>query len=306
MSDTIQTLKIINNLAENKKPFYGWLFLRFISALFPILTVYLYSMVIKAIEINASFKVTLGIVISVFASRLIDNFTRLLSTYKLDYEIGHIQLDIHHSLVKSIKAKDKKMRHKAIQAIRNFSDAASTTLTIFKQPGIDSLVSFITIPIILFIVDFRIFILQVSYMATYYFIDVYTTEKYTKIKNRHNSKIESYYAKLQSVKKFKFEETHVKKTYRKLSNWGIVEWSILQNISVVFYIFVLFYLVFQVSFGLKSISDLVLVMGYITSTQVFLNNISSIKDSLADTKVALHRLLDKNKSMAVDYDDLTT
>ncbi|MPM77241.1 hypothetical protein SDC9_124241 [bioreactor metagenome] len=45
-------------------------------------------------------------------------------------------------------------------------------------------------------------------------------------------------------------------------------------------------------------------MGYIVSTQSFLNSFSDIRDSLADTTVAIEHLA-KNKNIAVlDFNDL--
>jgi len=304
--DTVKTLRLIYSLTKNKKGFFIWLFVRLISALFPIATVYLYSRVVRALETHASLEVLFGIVLAVLISRLLDNFTRLLSTKKLDYIIACIQLNIQEILVTNINTQDKKTRHKAVQAIRNFSDASANTLMIFKQPGIDSVVSFLAIPIILLFIDFKVFILQLAYIIIYYFTDIYTTEKYAKLKNKHNSRVESYYAKLQTAKDFKYEQTTMNNIFKKLCNWGITEWNLLQNTALVFYILILFYLVYSVSTGQKTISDLVLIIGYIDGTQVFLNNISSIKDSMANTKVALHRLLDNKKTLAVDYDDLTT
>ena len=304
--DTIKTIKLIFKLIQDKKSFFRWLFVRLISALFPIITVYLYSRVIGSLETQASFKIISSMVLAVFLARILDNFTRLISTKKLDFIIDNIRSDIQNILIVSVKKNDKKNQNKAIQAIRNFSDAAGTTLTIFKQPGIDSVVSFITIPSILLFLDFKIFILQIAYMIIYYFADIYTTERYTKLKNKHNSRVESYYAKFQTAKDFKYERTLMNKTFLKVCNWGVIEWSLLQNIAVIFYSIALFYLVYSVSIGQKTISDLVLIIGYISSTQGFLNSISSIKDSMADTKVALHRLLDNKKTLAIDYDDLTT
>ncbi len=304
--DTIRTLRLIYRLTKDKKPFIFWLIIRIISALFPIATIYFFSQVIRAIENKDSLNTILLTVVVVFISRLLDNYTRIISTKKLDYIIVKIQLDIQEILVSSIKTEDKKMRHKAVQSVRNFADASVTMLSIFKQPGIDALVSFFAIPAILLVKDFAIFILQLAYVISYYFIDIYTTGRYVNFKNKHNSRIESYYAKLQTTKNFKYESTTLSSITQKLHNWGITEWFLLQNTAVIFYVIALAYLVYSVSVGLKPISDLVLIIGYIDSTQVFLNNISGIKDSMADTKVALHRLLDDNKSLAVDYDDLTT
>jgi hypothetical protein len=45
-------------------------------------------------------------------------------------------------------------------------------------------------------------------------------------------------------------------------------------------------------------------MGYVTQTQVLLNSISSIKDSLTDMLVGLERLAKNQTVSAVDLDDL--
>jgi hypothetical protein len=56
--------------------------------------------------------------------------------------------------------------------------------------------------------------------------------------------------------------------------------------------------------GYKQISDVVLIMGYIASTQTYLNSFSEIKDNLANMTVAVDHLA-KNKSISViDLDDL--
>ena len=52
------------------------------------------------------------------------------------------------------------------------------------------------------------------------------------------------------------------------------------------------------------ISDLVLVMTYVASTQVYLNSFSEIKDSLADVYVATNHLARNKNITAIDFDDL--
>jgi hypothetical protein len=45
-------------------------------------------------------------------------------------------------------------------------------------------------------------------------------------------------------------------------------------------------------------------MGYISQTQTFLNDISTIRDRLTDTKVALTRLAKSEHINVIDLDDL--
>jgi len=207
-------------------------------------------------------------------------------------------------LTVNLRAPDKNIRHQTIQAIRNLGEAVRTTLEIVRQPGIDSFVSLIAIPAIILFLDFRIFIFEVAYILVYYFTDVFTTERYSRLKDIQNQKTELYYARLQESNQVRSESKTYIDHYRHLCNWGFLEWFSLQNIAVGFYTLILFYLARQFFLGYKQISDLVLIMGYVSSTQTFLNSISTVKDRLTDAKVALDRL-SRNHLFGVDFSDLT-
>ena len=303
--DTRKLIKMILKLTSDKRSLFFWFFIRFISALFPIFSIYLFSRIIRLLENGYDLQSAIRLIVIIFLVFVIDNLTRLLSTNNLNFVINNIQNDIHNLLGAGLKIRDKKARHQSVQAIRNFSEAVNTTLTILKQPGVDSIVSFISIPIILFFLDFRVFILQLTYMLVYFWLDVYTTERYVRIKDIHNARVETYYAKFQDSNKIKREEGQLVKQFKKLCHWNFLEWFTLQTTAKAFYTIILFYLVFSVSMGGKKISDLILIMGYVTSTQSFLNSISNIKDSLANTKVALNRLINSRHRLAIDFDDLT-
>ena len=110
--------------------------------------------------------------------RLLDNILRLRSTTRLDYLLSNLSFDIHRFFLIDFKPVSKEDRHATIQAIRNFADATNRTLTLFKQPGIDSLVSVLFIPIALLFVDFRAFFLIVVYITVYSLINFYTNQRY--------------------------------------------------------------------------------------------------------------------------------
>lgn len=303
--DTRHIIKLIFKLLSHRSAFFFWLFVRFVSALFPMLSIYLFSRVIKFLENGTSVTELLRLVGLILFIYIIDNFTRLLSIHKLASLISQTELGIHQFLVIGLSSKDKKIRHSTIQAIRNFGEAVRTTLEIVRQPGVDSFVSIITIPIILFFLDFRIFVIEIAYVALYYFIDVFTTERYSRLKNIQNERTEEYYAKFQDSNRISKESAAYINQFVKMCNWGFIEWFSLQSIAVTFYSFVLLFLSLSVLKGDKQISDLVLIMGYLSSTQVFLNNISTVKDRLTDAKVALLRLADSPYISAVNFSDLT-
>jgi ABC-type multidrug transport system fused ATPase/permease subunit len=298
------TLFLIFKIIKDKRRFLFWFFIRFISSLLPLLTIYLYSRVIENIETKVVFSALFFLVLIILLVRLVDNFLRLKSIFRLDECISDIGFDIHNFFIKDLHTKDKEERHQSIQAIRNFSDASSITLTLFRQPGIDSIVSLAVIPIILWFVDLRVFVLEIVYILIYMIVDYYTTQKYVKLRDLQNTKTETYYGKLQESNDVELEQKTYTRHFHRISNWNFIEWFVLQNSAVFFYCLVLAYSIIAVYSGFKQISDIVLIMGYVASTQIYLNSFSEIKDNLANMTVAVDHLA-KNKSISViDLDDL--
>jgi ABC-type multidrug transport system fused ATPase/permease subunit len=298
------TLLLIFKIIQNKPRFLFWFFIRFLSSLLPLLTIYLYSRVIENIETKVIFSSLFFLILIILLVRLVDNFLRLKSIFKLDECISDISFDIHNFFIKDLHTKNQEERHQSIQAIRNFSDASSITLTLFRQPGIDSIVSLSIIPVILWFVDLRVFVLEIVYILIYMLIDYYTTQKYVKLRDLQNTKTETYYGELQESNDVELEQKTYSRHFTRLSNWNFIEWFVLQNGAVFFYCLILAYSIIAVYSGFKQISDVVLIMGYITSTQTYLNSFSEIKDNLANMTVAVDHLA-KNKSISViDLDDL--
>ena len=300
-----KVFKFILKVITDRSALLFWTIIRFISAVLPLITIFLYSQVIEQLELILPLKTITLTILLIFIVRVIDNFLRLKSISKLEELINGLSFDIHTYFLSELKSESRAERNATVQAIRNFSDAASTTLNLIKQPGIDSIVSLIVIPIILFFVDFPSFVITMAYSVTYFFIDIYTTQRYSELKDIQNTKTEAYYAKLQETKDFDLEQISFTRHFRRLSNWSFNEWSFLQNTSVIFYVINLFYLVISVYNGNKDLSTLVLIMGYITQTQTYLNAFSNIMDSTTDMNVGLRHLA-KNKTItSVDIDDLT-
>lgn len=293
-------LKIISD----RTGFFFWTFVRFLSAILPLLTIYLYSLIIKQLETKLILSTVLITVLATFIVRIVDNYLRILSITRLEHIISNICFDIHNFFLSDLVSESKEDRHAAVQAIRNFSDASSVTLNFIKQPGVDSVVSFLFIPVILFAVDFPSFVLTLAYVSIYTLIDTYTTQRYSELKDIQNSKTEAYYAKLQDSNDFDLEQTSYNRHFNRLCKWSFTEWFALQNSAVIFYCLILFYLVYMVSTGQREISDLVLIIGYVTQTQTFLNSFSQIKDSLTDMNVGLKHLAKNQAIPSVNLEDL--
>lgn len=305
MKQNKQLARLLLDLIDQKFSFFFWYFVRLVSALLPLYTIYLFGQAIKLLEAKASLRQLALHLLLILFIRILDNIIRLLSIHQIEYHVFKTEFSIHQFLLFGLKTKDKHHRHQVIQAIRNFSEAVRTAFSIICQPGIDGLVSFIGIPVILFFLDFKVFVAEITYVAVYIVVDIYTTQHYSRLKNIQNAHTENYYAKLQDTNNVKTEQKTFLSQLVKLCRWGFFEWNFLQNTAVIFYSAILFYLIYSVSLGAKQISDLVLVMGYVTQTQVFLNNLSSIKDRLADTKVALLRLAQNKSISTLNLPDLT-
>jgi len=305
MKQNKKIFRLILDLIDRKGSLSFWYFIRLLSALLPLYSIYLFGLAIKLLEDHVSLTRLAYHLLLILFIRLLDNFSRLISVHKIEHIIFDIEFSIHQFLIFGIKAKTKEKRHEIIQAVRNFSEAVRNTFAIVRQPGIDGLVSFISVPIILYFLDFRVFIAEIAYITVYCFVDIYTTERYSRLRNVQNAHTEKYYAQLQDSNKVDKQRRRFLNHLKKLCDWGFWEWNFLQGTAVIFYTIIFFYLVCLVSLGQKQISDLVLIMGYVTSTQVFLNNLSSIKDNLANTKVALSRLAKNRSISAVNFSDLT-
>lgn len=301
---TDKVLKFIYRVTTSKSRFLFWFLVRFVSAIFPLITIYQFSQVIKLIETGQNLNTILTQIVWIFIIRIVDNVLRLKSVTRLEFEIANISFDIHNYFLQSLKTDTKEERLAAIQAVRNFADASSVTLNLIKQPGIDSLVSFLFIPVILFALNFPSFVLTVAYIAIYFFTDHYSTGHYAQLKDHLNFKTENYYAKLQEGDDYEVEQKSWTRHYDRLTRWGDTEWNLLQNISVFFYSLIFFYLIIQTATGVHQLSTVVLVMGYVTQTQVFLNSFSSIHDSLTDMLVGLERLALNRSVAALTLDDL--
>lgn len=294
----------IFKIISDKSNFFFWLFIRFASAILPLVTLYQFSSVIRLVENRHPIGDIIPTIIILFLAYLTDNYLRIKSTTRLDDAISSIGFDIHNYFLSDLKTSSKEERHATVQAVRNFADASTLTLSLFKQPGVDSFISLAFIPIILFTRDFPSFIISLAYILVYYFIDIYTTQRYAHLKDIQNTKTESYYGKLQDSNDYDLEQHAWSRHFHRITNWGFSEWFLLQNTAVFFYSLMLLYLVSGVASGSRDISELILIAGYTSQLQVHLNSFSQIKDSLTDMIVGLKHLASNNSVSVVDLDDL--
>ena len=268
-------------------------------------TIYQFSHIIKLIETKTDLRTLFFYLILIFLVRIVDNYLRILSTFKLDFLISNLSFDIHNFFLINFNPLQKEDRHLSIQAIRNFTDATVQTLTVFKQPGIDSIVSTIFIPTALFFIDFKAFVLIVAYITIYLLINIFTNQRYKELRDFQNTKTEAYFAKIQETNDVELEQSTFTRHFKRFTNWNFIEWFTLQNTAVFFYSLFLLYQIYQVISGTSHISDLVLVMGYVTQTQTFLNSFTDISLGLGDMYIALKHLAKNEFISVVNFEDLS-
>lgn len=305
MTSTIKSINFISKISTQKGELVFWLIVRFLSAILPLVTIYQFSHLIKLIETKSDFNTLLIYLLFIFIIRFLDNLLRLRSTTKLDYLISNLSSDIHNFFLIDFNPTSKEDRHASIQAIRNFADSTIKTLSVIKQPGIDSVVSVLFIPVALYLVDIRSFVLIVTYISVYSIVNFYTSQRYRQLRDFQNTKTEAYYAKLQESNDIDLEQATYNRHFNRLSNWSFVEWFLLQNTAVAFYSLFLLYQLYLVYSGSIQVSDLVLVMGYVGQTQVFLNSFTDIISGLGDMSVAFKHLAKNEFISVLGLEDLT-
>ena len=138
----------------------------------------------------------------------------------------------------------------------------------------------------------------------YLIVDYYTTQRYVKLKDIQNTKIENYYSKFQESNDVELEQKAYTRHFARICNWSFIEWFSIQNVAVFFYSLILAYSVISVYSGNWQISNVILVMGYAGSLQAYLNSFSEIKDNLADMTVAVDHLAKNKHISTIDLDDL--
>jgi len=302
--NTRKVLAFILRVIGDKRRLFFWLSIRCLSAVFPLITIYQFSLVVRQLESRSTLPTLLFTVFLLLLIRIVDNYLRLKSTTRLDNAISNIGFDIQNYFLTDLKSGTKEERHSTVQAVRNFSDASTLTLSLFRQPGVDSLVSLLFIPAILFTRDWTSFVLTVAYILVYYFIDLYTTQRYAHLKDILNTKTEAYYGKLQNSNDFDLEQRAWCRHFNRLCHWGFTEWFYLQNIAVVFYSSIILYLAYSVISGQKDLAELILIAGYVSQVQTHLNSFSQIQDSLTDMVVGLQHLAKNSHLSTISLSDL--
>lgn len=301
---TREVIKFILKLISNKTMFLFWLFVRLLVSLIPLYTIYLFSRLVNLLITFAPVQQVSNIVLIFAVMFFAENFFKHKANIKLQEIFSNTEFSIHRFLTIGLRTKNKDLRHEAIQSIRNFAEAVRHTLEILRQPGLDSIVSLLITPVILFFIRPLYFWIVIPYIIIYYLFDCYTTRRYTKFKDVQNARVEAYYAKLQDSNNITEEEKKFNHAHNALCKWSFLEWFNLSNISLFFYLTIIILTLISIVKGHRPVSDIVMVRGYLVLIDANLLSLSVVKDRLTDTRVALDRLSRSKKFLSIDLSDL--
>jgi ABC-type multidrug transport system fused ATPase/permease subunit len=281
--------KVLVNALKNKK-FVFWMFIRLVSAFGPLLATYLFSRGIDALETHGDISIVMrefGLLLLVWST---EHFTRVGSKTRLSIVTEVALIEIQERLVTKVE-KTIPNRKEIIQSIRNVTQALRNFSTHFRDNAISGLVSFVSIPVILYFIDKRIFGFELMLMGFYLVVTLIFAKIYEKRYELFDKSREYYYGKIQSSNEVEEEAEYVRHRIRQVEDVQFFQWASLQNIIAVSQFIVLYIISKDIIAGTKHISDLVLIFGYTTSTGTFLNGITGMIERLMQVKAGIERLV---------------
>lgn len=267
---------------------YLWA-LRALTTVFPLISTFLFSRVVAALESGAPLTTVLLILFMALMLQLTDNLLRLYSKTRLDYVIGKLSLDIQSKLLVVLPPKIRANKG-TIQACINLSLSVERLLIYVKETGISGIVYFIFVPLILLFIDVKIFFVELIFIIIYLFFTVNFNKKYEKLYEIYNASRETYYARLFASKNTSQEVGFLLSRYNIVQQFVFFMWNTFQNSVAIFQFIIPLIVAIDILGGVKHLSDLVLIVGYTRESQSFLNEFSTSYEKLMEIEAGIKRL----------------
>lgn len=268
-----QIRKIIFNIF-NTRVFWFWVFVRLISTFGPILITYIFARGVKALETHQPIDRIIQIFFILLLVRLFANMLRIASKTRIAlYTEGYI-VGIQERLAETIDP-PKPKRKEIIQALRNLTQGVRKFVEYFYNNGLQAIVSFVSIPIILFFIDKKIFLIEIIAIVIYLLITYVFSIKYEKEYEHFDKSREKYFSKLLDTNRVESKANILVTIFRRVQDLLLVEWLTLQNFIALFELLILSIIAIDFVNGTKQIHHLILIMGYVKETHVFLNALTS-------------------------------
>ena len=245
-------LSIFKHLKQKK--LFLWVPILAISAAGPLITTYLFSRGIKAIETHQALNTILWIFFSVLAVSSLEIVIRIAAKTRIHYYINAGLIKLQQTFLKSVKVRSKH-RKATVQSIRNLTRSIQIFFENFVNSGIASLVSFVSVPIILYFVDRRIFWVEMALIVIYLSATFFYSYKYEIQFERYDETREKFFLKMGRSNHVAHQGGAMIKAVKKLQDIRLFEWISVQNIIVVFQFIITAIIVIDIVSGLKGISD---------------------------------------------------
>ena len=152
--------------AFKQRKILWWGLVLTISATGPLLTTYMFSRGVNALETNLPLKQVLWMFFAVLTISSIEIFLRIAAKTKIHYYIEATLIKLQQEFLKNVKVRGKN-RKPTIQSIRNLAKSVQLFSDHFINTGVYGFVSFVSVPFILFFIDKRIFLVEFDLMLVY-------------------------------------------------------------------------------------------------------------------------------------------
>lgn len=282
------TLSIFKAL-KNKRLLL-WLLVLVISAAGPLINTYLFSQGINALENSLPLKQILWVFFTLLAVASVEIFLRISSKTRIHHIVDSRLINLQLAFLKNVTPRSKK-RKPTVQSIRNLTRSIQLFTTHFINNGVSGLVSFISVPFILYFIDLRIFYIEMALIIVYLTVTIFYSYRYEKQFERYDESREKYFIKMSSSNKVAQRGHAMAKAILKLQNIRFFEWASAQNIIIVFQFIITAIVVIDIVNGLSGISDLVLIIGYTNESKKFLNSITGDLNRFMQIKAGVERLV---------------
>lgn len=261
-----------------------------ISATGPLLTTYIFSRGVGALETNQPLEQVLWLFFGVLVISSVEIFMRIAAKTRTQFFIEEALIKIQQEFLKQVKIRGKR-RKPAIQAIRNLSRSIQLFSDHLINTGIAGFVSFISVPFILFFIDKRIFFIELALILVYLVTSLVYSRMYEKQYVRYDETRERYFIKMSTSNKVAHRGKRMATAVRKLQNIRLYEWTSVQNIIVIFQFVIAAVVVVDIINGFKGIAHLVLIIGYTKESQKFLNSVTSDLNRVMQIRAGVERLV---------------
>lgn len=271
------------------KGMYPWLFLRIVSSFGPLIVTYIFAEGIAAIEHGKPYELVLKIFLSLALVEVLEHLLRVASKAKIAYFTEGSMIQIQEDLVDTINPSEKH-RKEVIQTLRNLTQSARKFVEFMYNNGVQGLISFVSVPIILYFVEIRVFYAIMILMFIYMVLTFYFSKLYEKYYEAYNAARERYFAELLAKNAVTRQANVILKKFIGIKRVFFLDWFSLQTLITIFTLAITVIVVKDIYLGLMEISDLVLIIGYVKESKGFLNNTTGAINHYMEVKAGVERV----------------